>query len=71
MMTNRIHENGQVAEAFLSKAELAAHLKITKRTITNWHRAGLPHYKFGSRRCRYKASEVDAWLTDKCRVGGQ
>jgi excisionase family DNA binding protein len=56
-------------ETYATKKEMAAHLRVTERTVENWMVKGLPYYRLGSRRTRFKLSEVDAWLADKCRIG--
>ena len=49
-------------ETYLSKAELAARLKKTTRTISNWQRRGIiPYFKCGNS-VYYKWTEVDAHL---------
>lgn len=53
----------QPREMWLTKKQAAEHLAVTTRTIERWQRdAGLPYFRVGSR-CRYRASELDAWAT--------
>jgi hypothetical protein len=49
-------------ERWLSQNELADHLGCSVRTISNYHRAGMPHLMLGSHP-RYRASDCEAWLT--------
>ncbi len=53
------------AEDFVDKKTVAAHIKMTTRTVEHWQRRGLPHYKMGARRTRYKLSEVDAYVAER------
>lgn len=55
-------------EPFVTKREVAQHIQQTTRTVENWMMKGLPHYKLGRRRTRFKINEVDAFLAEKCRV---
>jgi predicted DNA-binding transcriptional regulator AlpA len=55
-------------EPLVTKKETAAHIRMTSRTVENLMLKGLPHYKLGPRRTRFKLSEIDAWLTEKFRV---
>jgi excisionase family DNA binding protein len=48
-------------ERWLTPKELADHLSCSVRTISNYHRAGMPHLMVGSHP-RYRASDVEAWL---------
>jgi excisionase family DNA binding protein len=52
----------------LTKSELAEYLKLTTRTVENWMARGLPHYKIGERRVRFKLAEVEQFLDTECRV---
>jgi len=48
------------SEGWVSKKELAKHFNISLRTVDNWIKKGLiPHIRMGSRRLRFKLSEVD------------
>jgi predicted DNA-binding transcriptional regulator AlpA len=50
------------AEPYLTRAELAAHLKIGRTTICELEKLGLPRHTWGQRIVRYRASEVEIWL---------
>jgi hypothetical protein len=52
----------QEPERWLSQKELAAHFGCSIRTVSNYHRAGMPHIMVGSHP-RYRASECEAFLT--------
>jgi hypothetical protein len=54
-------------ERWLSQKELARHLGCSVRTVSSYHRAGMPHLPVGSHP-RYRASECEAWLRE--RAGG-
>ena len=46
----------------LTKSEVAAYFRVTKRTVTNWVRQlGLPCVKISRRTVRFKASAVREW----------
>jgi excisionase family DNA binding protein len=49
-------------ERWLTPKELAEHFGCSVRTVSNYHRAGMPHLMIGSKP-RYRASDVEAWLT--------
>jgi hypothetical protein len=51
-------------EDWLTKRELAAHLKMTTRWIEYQQRLGLPVLRLGAAN-RYKVSEVEAWLRER------
>lgn len=38
--------------------------KVTKTTVYNWIKEGMPHHKFG-KLTRFIESEVDEWLKQK------
>jgi excisionase family DNA binding protein len=56
------------AEPLVTKKEAAKHTSLTPRSIENWMNRGLPHYKLGKRRTRFKLSEVDAFFAMRCGV---
>lgn len=51
-------------EPWLTKQQLAAHLKMSTRTIDRMTLEGLPYTQLGKRR-RYKAAEVEQWLVKR------
>jgi predicted DNA-binding transcriptional regulator AlpA len=51
-----------------SKADVAAMLQMSRRTVDNLLRQGCPHLKLGSRRCRFDLAEVREWLSENFRV---
>lgn len=52
-------------EQWLSKRQAAEYLAVTTRTIERWQsECGLPMHRAGSM-CRYKASELDQWVTSQ------
>ena len=58
----------RLREHLLSKPEVARYMRVTPRTIDNHMARGLPHYKLGSRRVRFKLTEVETWLRERCHV---
>jgi excisionase family DNA binding protein len=63
-------EFAKSAEGYVTKTIAAKHLGVCPRTLELWHRRGLPHYRLGARRTRYKLSELDAWMKHRNHVGG-
>lgn len=54
-------------EPWVTKRQLAEHLKVTSRWIEMQHHHGLPCIRRGSV-VRYRISEVDAWLRRMSRI---
>jgi hypothetical protein len=57
-------------EEWVTKRELAAHLKMTTRWIEVQQRLGLPFLPCGAAN-RYRVSEVEAWLREYYHSGGR
>jgi excisionase family DNA binding protein len=54
-----------MTERWLSVKEIAAHLGVSKETIYNWiEEKTIPAHKIG-RFWKFKASQVDAWVTNE------
>lgn len=51
-------------DPWLTKQQLAAHLKMSTRTIDRMTLEGLPYTQLGKRR-RYKTAEVEQWLVKR------
>ena len=49
-----------MSERWLSVEEIAHHLGVSKDTIYNWIKKGMPAQKIG-KLWKFKASEVDEW----------
>lgn len=62
LAVGRIHTPAPL-EAWLTKAQAAAHLGVTTRTINRWQHEGLPHHPVRGVN-RYRRSELDAWVED-------
>lgn len=61
-------ERAGPVEAFIDKAEVGRRTGMRPRTIDEWMKRGvLPYYKIG-RSVRFKWSEVEARLQERCRV---
>jgi excisionase family DNA binding protein len=54
------------AEPWMTKAQIARHLKVTTRTVERWQHEGLPFHPVRGVN-RYRASEVDGWVVS-CSV---
>jgi predicted DNA-binding transcriptional regulator AlpA len=54
----------QKAETYLDRNQLAALLRVTRRTIDLWHMRGNnpPYLRVGRRKVLYRRSDVEAWL---------
>ena len=61
-------EQIQINQAYITKNQLACLLQLTTRTIDRLMARGLPHYKIGNQRCRYKVHEIEQWLRANCKV---
>jgi hypothetical protein len=50
-------------EPWVTKSELAAHLKVSVRTVSRRMAAGMPYTrKFNNSPPRFRISDVDAWM---------
>lgn len=59
---------GGAVEDFIDKAELCRRLKARPRTVDAWMQRGLlPYYKLG-RAVRFRWSEVQSHLEERCHV---
>ena len=50
-------------EQLKTKAQVATFLQVTSRTVEKYHTQGLPHFKLGPRRTRYRLQDVMHWLS--------
>ena len=58
-MNEKIIQNGNETEALLSRADVAAALKVSGRTVARMARSGaLPEIKLGHRTPRYRPSDI-------------
>lgn len=58
------------AEALMSPEELAALVGVKVRTLANWRYRGTgPQYIKPGGSVRYRAGDVEAWLTSRTRGG--
>lgn len=48
-------------EPWLSVDEIAEHLGVSRDTIYNWLKKGMPAHKFG-KLWKFQTSEVDKWI---------
>jgi len=49
-------------DRYLTRAELAAHLNVSTKTIDRMLREGMPSHRFGRRLVRLRLGEVEKWL---------
>lgn len=54
-----------VRSGYLTRAELAAHLHVSPKTIQRWEKAGLPAEVWGARLRRYRLDRAEQWLERK------
>ena len=50
---------------FGTKRDVAVMAGLCVRSVENMMAEGLPHLKFGKRRCRFDLDEVKAWLKER------
>jgi excisionase family DNA binding protein len=55
-------------ESLSTKRQVADYLQLTTRTIDRLMSKGLPHYKIGNQRTRFRISDVQEWLDSQCAV---
>lgn len=55
------HDNNIIAP-FGSKRDVAAMLQMSIRSVDNYMADGMPHLKFGKRRCRFDLPAVREWV---------
>lgn len=54
---------------YMTLSELATYCSMSKSTLRNWIRIGMPYFKLG-RSIRVKRDDFDAWLERKFRAAG-
>ncbi len=60
--------NGPAVEWFIDKPEASRRLHASQRTVEQWMQEGLlPYYKIGNL-VRFKWTEVEAHLNQRCRI---
>jgi len=62
---NKTVLGNQTIPPFGDKRAVAAMLGLSVRTVDNFLANGMPHIKFGARRCRFDMEEVRAWIKEK------
>jgi len=55
-------QTNQSQPTYLSKKQLATYLGTSERTINNFLKQGIPHFRIGNKILRFKRSEVDQWF---------
>ena len=58
----------QEKNGLLTKRQLASYIQLTPRTVDRLMARGLPHYKIGNQRARFRISEIHQWMEENCRV---
>ena len=56
-------------EELIEKAEAARILRVGNRTIEKWNSLGMPHFKMGKGRTRYRRTEILGWFEKRNRRG--
>jgi excisionase family DNA binding protein len=54
-----------VADSYLTRRELAAHLHVSPKTIARMQAEGMPFERWGHRLLRYRLDRVQAWLEQR------
>jgi excisionase family DNA binding protein len=54
--------------SLMTKKQVAQYLQLTTRTVDRLMQCGLPYYKLGNQRCRFRFSDIAQWLEDEHRV---
>jgi len=54
-------------DGYLTKAQLAKHLGVCRRTINNLMAIGLPHLRFNPRLVRFAWPDVNRWIQENYR----
>jgi phage terminase Nu1 subunit (DNA packaging protein) len=63
-----VEKVGADPEDLLTKAQLAARLSVSSRTITSYVAQGMPRYKVNQRMTRYRWPAVLSWIETHGRV---
>ncbi len=52
----------------LNLTEVAAYLKVTTRTVSEWRRKrSLPHLRISRKCCRYRLEDIDRWMQSRTK----
>ncbi len=57
-----------IAPRLGTKKDVAKMVNLSVRSVDNLIRAGMPHLKLGSRRCRFDMASVAQWLQEQYGV---
>ncbi len=66
-VSRQLVDTSRFGEQWLTKREIAAHLRVTERFIELQQQVGLPVFRMGAVN-RYRVSEVEAW--SRAEYGG-
>lgn len=58
------HKEGKQLKELVTTKELSSLLKVTRQTVANWRKEGLPFMKLG-RSIRFDYDEVIEWLKER------
>ena len=61
-------DNQTSVAPYVTKLQIADYLQLRPRTIDRWMTEGMPHYRLGARRTRFKISEVEEWMRRNHRI---
>lgn len=50
---------------YLTVKDLCEIYGVSKTTVMNWRKAGIPFVRLGTRMIRFKKEEVEQWLTTR------
>lgn len=48
--------------AYFNKKQVAEYFGVSERTINDFMKKGLPHFRVGNKILRFKQSEADTWF---------
>ena len=52
----------EIKKGLLRTEDLVEFFDVTRMTICNWRKAGLPFIRFGAKSVRYKLGDLEKWF---------